>query len=240
MFINITSFNTVFYCSPFLILISLLNCEIGNLPRYCSNYVFVFVQETSPSPLALLAATCSKIGNVSVPMQQQQSLPQEEAQEGSLATPQEQQFTLPSGQQIRIVNAALLQQLQAVQQQAIQHQQLQQQQAAQQQAAQQAAQQQAVQQQQLQQQQLAESNAMAVAPMKRDTSSPSPSPQANVNGQTQLMTLQQLQSFLPQHMQLTNAATSQAQIVDAGQAAREVKPSVVSLQNVPSQFIQVS
>ena len=190
-------------------------------------------QETSPSPLALLAATCSKIGNVSIPMQQQQSLPHEEAQEGNLATPQEQQFTLPSGQQIRIVNAALLQQLQAVQQQAIQQQQLQQQQAAQQQAAQQ--------QQLQQQQQLAESNAMVAINTKREPGSPPPSPQTNVNGQTQLVTLQQLQSFLPQHMQLANAASSQGQIVDAGQqAARDTKQAVVSLQNVPGQFIQVS
>ncbi|XP_026289541.1 transcription factor Sp4 isoform X1 [Frankliniella occidentalis] len=174
-------------------------------------------EETSPSPLALLAATCSKIGNAS--MQQAQALPQEEVQEGSLTASQEQQITLPSGQQIRIVNAALLQQLQAVQQQAMQQQQLQQQ---------------AVQ----QQQQIVESNAMVAVNPKREPGSPPPSPQSNGH-QTQLVTLQQLQSFLPQHMQLTNTATPQPQIQDAAQqAARDTKPTLVSLQNVPSQFMQ--
>lgn len=156
-------------------------------------------------------------------MQQQQVLPQEEAQEASVAASQEQQFTLPSGQQIRIVNAALLQQLQAVQQQAMQQQQMQQQQ-------------QAVQQQQ--QQQIVESNAMVAVNPKREPGSPPASPQPN--GQTQLVTLQQLQSFLPQHMQLANAASSQTQLVDANQQARDIKPTLVSLQNVPGQFIQVS
>ncbi|KAK3909499.1 Transcription factor Sp3 [Frankliniella fusca] len=183
-------------------------------------------EETSPSPLALLAATCSKIGNTS--MQQAQALPQEDGQESSVTAPQEQQITLPSGQQIRIVNASLLQQLQAVQQQAIQQQQLQQQQVVQQQAVHQ------------HQQQIVESNAMVAVNPKREIVSPPPSPQTNINGQqTQLVTLQQLQSFLPQHMQLANAATSQAQIPDAAQqASREIKPTLVSLQNVPNQFMQ--
>lgn len=161
-------------------------------------------------------------------MQQPQALQQEEVQDGSLVASQEQQFTLPTGQQIRIVNANLLQQLQAAQQQALQ----QQQQTLQQQSVQQ--------QQQLQQQQIVESNAMVAVNPKREPCSPPASPQTSANAQTQLVTLQQLQSFLPQHMQLANAATPQPSVPDAAQqATRDIKPSLVSLQNIPGQFIQV-
>lgn len=166
-------------------------------------------------------------------MQQAQVLHQEETQEGNLAAPQEQQFTLPSGQQIRIVNANLLQQLQAAQQQALQ----QQQQTLQQQSVQH--QQQQLQQQQMQQHQIVESNAMVAVNPKREPCSPPASPQTSNNAQTQLVTLQQLQSFLPQHMQLTNAATAQSSVQDSvHQASRDIKPSLVSLQNIPGQFIQ--
>lgn len=185
----------------------------------------ILFQQTPPSPLALLAATCSKIGSTS--MQQPQAVSQEETQEGNLAASQEQQFTLPSGQQIRIVNSNLIQQLQAAQQQALHHQQ-------------QTLQQQSVQQQHhLQQQQIVESNAMVAVNPKREPCSPPASPQTSVNAQTQLVTLQQLQSFLPQHM-LANAATSQPSLPDGTQhVSRDIKPSLVSLQNIPGQFIQV-
>lgn len=160
-------------------------------------------------------------------MQQPQALPQEEVQEANLVGPQEQQFTLPSGQQIRIVNANLLQQLQAAQQQALQQQQ-------------QTLQQQSVQQQQMQQQQIVESNAMVAVNPKREPGSPPASPQTSANAQTQLVTLQQLQSFLPPHMQLTNAATPAPSVPDGTQQGpREMKQSLVSLQNIPGQFIQV-
>lgn len=184
-------------------------------------------EDTSPSPLALLAATCSKIGNTSTSMQQTQALQQDEVQDVSLPPSQDQQITLPGGQQIRIVNAAILQQLQAAQQQAMQQQLQPQQQAA-------------VQQHALQQQhQLVESNAMVAVNPKREPGSPPPSPQGNVGGQTQLVTLQQLQSFLPQNMQLTNAPNPQTSLVAAGQQPdRDIKPTLVSLQNVQNQFIQ--
>lgn len=148
-------------------------------------------------------------------MQQTQGVSQEEAQEGNVSSnQQEQQITLPNGHQLRIVNASLLPQ---IQQQTMQQQQ------------------ESVSQQLQPAQQLIESNAL----VKRESvSTPPVSPQNNINGQ--LMTLQQLQSFLPPHMQLTAATATPAPVVDGVQhASRDIKPTLVSLQNVPNQFIQV-
>lgn len=193
------------------------------------------MQEIQPSPLALLAATCSRIGNATHDQQQDLQHPQQinGATSGvvvnQLGGPQGQQ----QSQQIRILNAALLQQLQAAQQQ---------------------------------QQQQADGNQSTVAghqqqltrdPVSRDPLSlPSPS----VQQQPQVITLSQLQNFLPLHQggqhHVTAVASAennvhgqqQQQQTTQQQGSPAVKtfpssavtPTVVSVQGVPGQFIQVT
>lgn len=164
-------------------------------------------QEIQPSPLALLAATCSKIGTSSSHEQQ----PQEGGVPQQLALQQQ-------APQIRVLNAAVLQQLQAQQQ--------------------------------------AEGGATVVAgqaQVARETltiPSPAAVPQQQ---QPQVITLSQLQNFLPIHHQsgqhhvtavASTESTVQSQQTAPGApgvktfASSAVTPTVVSVQGVSGQFLQ--
>ncbi|PSN50874.1 hypothetical protein C0J52_12743 [Blattella germanica] len=181
-------------------------------------------QEIQPSPLALLAATCSKIGTSSTHEQQpqhQEGVPQQ--QNAAVVTHQLLQQQTP---QIRLLNAAVLQQLQAQQQ--------------------------------------AEGGASVVAGHQaqvttRDSvgvSSPAPVQQQQQQQQPpQVITLSQLQNFLPIHHQTgqhhvtavaSSESSSHSQQTTQGTAgvktfvssAAAVTPTVVSVQGVSGQFLQ--
>nr|CAD7581399.1 unnamed protein product [Timema californicum] len=81
-------------------------------------------QENQPSPLALLAATCSRIGSVPThEVHQQEGVSQQQQQQqtcnnnGPVPVALTRPVNLSQQPQIRIVNAAVFQQLQAAQQQ---------------------------------------------------------------------------------------------------------------------------